>query len=113
MPQEEYTSTGVGARAPGSSVHGHRRRDVDVVKGAFQALEGSKEAVLERIRGLRAEVDDNLRGRLQTETDLKDTSRQLAESRERIRELETELAALKGELNTAKTMLDEIDQSLH
>ena len=111
MPQEDNASEKSSAfDLPGA---GYRRRDVDVVKGAFSSLQGSKGAIVERIRGLRAELEDSLRARLKIETDLKDSNRQLAEATERIRELEAELASLKGDLGTAQTMLDEIDKTLH
>jgi chromosome segregation ATPase len=110
MPQEENESGGGAFGEPGA---GSRRRDVDLVKNAFSSLQGSKETILERIKGMRAELEDSLRARLKLEADLKDANRELAESRERVRELEAELSSLKGELGTAKTMLDEIDKSIH
>lgn len=111
MPQEGASSDNANVfDLPGA---GHRRRDVDVVKRAFTSLQSSKGTVLERIRGLRVELEDSLRARLKIEAELKDSTRELEESREKIRRLEAELSALKGDLGTAQTMLDEIDRTLH
>jgi chromosome segregation ATPase len=113
MPQEENGSGSADDGVLDLVGAGRRRRDVDSVKSAFKALEGSKGTVLERIKSLRRELEDSMRARLRVEADLKDTNHQLAESREKIRELEAELASLKGELGTARSMLDEIDKTLH
>jgi chromosome segregation ATPase len=112
MSQEEAASGTAGAGALDEPHVGYRRREVDVAREAFQSLDGSKDVILDRIRGLRSELEDSLRARLQTEADLKDANRRLADSNERIRELEEEMESLKDELETAKTMLDEIDRSL-
>lgn len=100
------------AAEPSAEAAGTDRIEIKDLRAAFRKMEDAKEYLIKRVSALRRESDDNIQTMAQAELQMGRAQHETTESNKRMRTLEEEVSSLRAELNTAKTLLEEIDKTL-
>lgn len=86
--------------------------NIKALRAVFRRMEDSKDRVVSGIQRLNRTSEEALREKENTDNRLEEALEQLADARQKIRELEGELSTLKREFGTAAELLNKLDETI-